>query len=249
MFRLDPARSTLDDLLKYRECTLDAALLDVRCADWAWEYFLSFRPQPGNAQYTPPESDGFDNSIRSMARWRWSRQPPTGPFDYRKGGPQYEDPCKKELDVSIYQDIKQGPEPQEMFNLRWRWTWRTDIYYLEAWRARSADPKDEMHRFHLFDELSFLQHLSRARVSPEEWPLAMDIEWRAQNEFDKKTYTEHNAHVEDDLASLYTPGSKPFNLDKPVIHKSVNLHEYRAFIEEASRAWLPHTSVRKCSYW
>ncbi|GAB1310030.1 hypothetical protein MFIFM68171_00240 [Madurella fahalii] len=254
---LCPLSATLDDLLRYREGSLDGAIWDVRAADWAWEYFLRFQPREGVEPYVPPEPEGIDSRAKSLARWRWWRSPVTGPFDYREGGPQFEDPCKFPLGPSSYEDEDDGPEPMANYNRRWRWTAKTNEQYLNAWieefNRKSRHDRTRGHHdardIEAISDPRAKRQLEKARNSQEECRIARDAERRAQNGADKALYTYHNAQVEDCLVSLFTPASLPFNLDKPIIHESVNPRAYYQFVQAASRSYLPYTSIRNNSYW
>lgn len=254
---LHPLSATLDDLLKYREGSLDGAILDVRTADWAWEYFLRFRSRDDAEPYVPPEPESTDPRAKSLARWRWWKSPVTSPFDYREGGPQFEDPCKFPLGSSSYEDSDDGPEPMANYNRRWRWTAKTDEQYLNGWieefNRKSRNDRARGHQnvrgIESISDPRAKQQLEKARNSAEERRIARDAERQAQNAADKALYTYHNAQVEDCLVSLFTPASVPFNLDKPVIHKSINPQAYHQFVEEASRRYLPYTSIKNNSYW
>lgn len=228
---LSPETATLSDLLEYRRGSLDKAIADASTADWIRRYFLRFQPKEDDARFSfvPPEPEGIDEKAASLARWRWWNRPATGPFDYREGGPQHEDPCK-------YEVLGDEPMNKANFDRQWRWTESTDRHYLQIVRLDSV-PESRVE-----------QELNRARNSPQERRKAREAEWAARNDRDKWHHMYHHGRVEDDLVSLFTPGSQPFNLDKPIVHKSVNPEGYKKFMEDAKSRYQPY-SKSHWQYW
>jgi hypothetical protein len=249
---LDPTTATLDNLLTYREPTLDKALSDVRDADWRWEHFLfSFQPE---SPYSPPTPEGLDGKAASLARWRSHKNPPKERFDYRKGGPQYEDPCKEQLSAGSYQDDDFGAVSLESYTAHWRGSTASNrvfiSHFIETYNGRRRrDPVFAAN----YDDITTAasdprvqKALAAAKRSPQERAKVCRLERRMQNRGDKDVYTYHHARVEGDLLSLFTPANKPFNLDKYVLHPKVDKNEYQKIMDDFAWATVPYSSYRRC---
>lgn len=250
---LNPKSATLDELLTYRKPTLDKALLDVQCADWAWEYFLNFKHDGCGEPYAPPAPETLSATTASMARWRWKHCPATEPFDYRMGGPQYEHPCKYPMHPSDFADPDFGPENMANFDSRWCWSDESDRLYTMALRAQHlglrhlADPIDYNVLTNLTNE-HIKQKLASARASPEGCCRVRDLQRRAQNKTDKDVFRHQRARLQDCLYSLSTVGKKPFNLDKPFPHPRLNPEEYQKARMEAEMEFQLYGDARNTSY-
>ncbi|KAL2018562.1 hypothetical protein VTK56DRAFT_604 [Thermocarpiscus australiensis] len=255
---LHAASSTVDDLLTYRPPTLDRALEDVRCADWAWGYSLRFQHRDGMDPYSPPGPATLGPEALSLARWRWNCYPATEPVDLRKGGPQCKDPCKQQLSVSCCEDEDYGAESMAHFNRRWRWTKRTESLYAKH-LTENFDHQQLLAPGRAGTLPSLLPHsredtlvkrlLNIARNSKAERLRARDIERRAQNKLDKEVYKIHHHFVEDCLWSLFTPANLPFNLDKPMVNKVANPREYEELMEVEKWNMRTYGSANSASYW
>jgi hypothetical protein len=172
--------------------------------------------------YGPPPPKTLNPARAAMARWRWNHSPATTPFDYRKGGPQREDPCKEPLSPSHWTDEDAGAEKQEHFDLRWQWTHVSDRLFHTS-RGR-PEPND-------YRSLVVQPVLDNARKNLNVQKRVRDAEWREQNDLDKQVYRAHYHQVEDCLYSMGTPGKRPFNLDKPVPDPVLNAEEYQALVQ------------------
>ncbi|KAL2173489.1 uncharacterized protein P884DRAFT_303355 [Thermothelomyces heterothallicus CBS 202.75] len=273
---LNPASDKLDQLLANGPVALSKALYEVQYADWTWEYFLNFAPEPdlgpegkanGNASvddwatgteqkvpYCPPTPRSLDTIRASLARWRWAHSPATKAFDYREGGPQRAHPCMFPLSPSSVQDCDFGAEEKEHFNRRWVWTRFSEnvlTHVLIETRRETRARGGHLERPDV-DESNprhpFIQkQLDRARRDPAWRAVVRDRERRFQNKKDKTVYMAQLAHVEDCLHSMSTLARKPFNIDEPIPDPALDRAAYKKLLEEESR--LPGYGFRRNGEW
>lgn len=252
---LDPRTATIKDVLTYRPTTLDGALDDVQHADWVWNYYL-FKFQAENQfSHPPPRSlaSEFGGEATSMVRWRSYRNPVMEPFDYRKGGPQYQDPCKEQLYPTNTQDEDFGPESLENFTISWRSFSMLDRIFTNDFIAnyknrRRGDPTFAATHGDITSasDPRVRQAMAAAKAKKGSLPMPIYQAHLRQNKRDKEVYMLHHALAEDCLVSLFTLGNMPFNLDKPVLHPTIDENEYRKALTGVEWTTTRYSAQRNC---
>ena len=255
---IDTRNANAQELLSQtRQGSLSKALQEAQNTDSVRDFFLAFRssvtrktlqPTPewslpgvdiagmviedGPQSFCPPPPKTLDRARASMTRWRWFHQEARAAFDYREGGPQRENPCKKPVSYA-YTDF--GPEDDENFDKRWEWTRHSEAVVNEHFlpefeqrvRTNGLRPNQAQKEWEA--------RIRDYKTRPDLRKMIRELERTALKKLDRQVHVSHHAHVQDCLVSMGTPGNKPFNLDKPIPDPGVNAEEYRAAI--AAHLW------------
>ncbi|KAK3309601.1 uncharacterized protein B0T15DRAFT_545434 [Chaetomium strumarium] len=228
-----PASSTLEQLLfSSKPSNVAQAETQVWSMDWTWKYWLKyFKPMTvggwPDEPFCPPLPNVTKYEAAALSRWRFKKHPVPGPFDWRKGGPQHEHPCKVPLSGSNLEEGF-GSESKANFARHWQWTSRTDKLFTENWLAKNGPAKNRSARQR---EQDLRKALEKARTTESMKAAYLSAEWHERNEADKQVHRWTQPRVEDCIYSLGTPDKRPFNLDKPALDPVRDREEYKKAME------------------
>lgn len=198
---------------------------NIGCARWlahqtdmAWCYYKQL-PHPvykfnalwdswdliGEPLKHAPELDQGEHMTHAGIVYRWTRyyNPPTGPSDYRHGGPQYKNPFMKMARPPI--ESTEAKMCLEEFKQFWRprygdiWMMRRN--HLKYLSRRNGEGQDFLS---WASDTDYIQR-QRDRLAKEEWRLQHKRDWEA--------HPLHHAWCEDAIYSLCAPGKVVYNLD------------------------------------
>ncbi|KAJ4290742.1 hypothetical protein N0V88_006491 [Collariella sp. IMI 366227] len=224
---LDLRKATIQELLANGVNNMEETMRDVRLADHVWNYFMNhFVPDDFNQPFCPPPPQGMPWELAAMCRWRWYRSPAKERFDYRQGGPQREDPCKRPLLASQHNDPSFGAETEQNFSHRWQWTAHTTNVYASYW-IKLYNYNLAFGYIHSTDDERVRVQLRLARTSPQERVRACHWEHQWQNREDVQAYRAHQEDVEDCTYSLFTVNMTPFSLDRPLLDPMLHREAYK----------------------
>ncbi|KAK4240874.1 hypothetical protein C8A03DRAFT_12858 [Achaetomium macrosporum] len=232
----DSVSTNLEELLFSERSNLGHTVPQVQLMDWTWKYWRNFRPRTVDGwaveQFCPPLPGLIKNTVAALTRWRFKRHPVAEPFDYRKGGPQHEHPCKVPLCVSEL-DESSGAESLKNFARRWQWTSKADKFYTENLMANDRSVR------HLRGNVG--KALEKARENKSMRDACVAAEWHEQNKLDKEVHRWTQPRIEDCLYALGTPDKRPFNLDKPALDPVRDAEEYKKVVEAEIFRSAPYT--------